>query len=1023
MSLEIARSAIERPVNTWLLILLCLIGGLWGLDSVGRLEDPAFTIKQALVVTAYPGANAFEVEQEVTESLESRIQQLPQIKRITSKSKPGISEITVEIKDTYDKHTMPQVWDELRRKVNDAQKDLPQGTQPSIVNDDFGDVYGIFYAVTAPGFSTKEILNISTFLRRELLTVPNVAKVETAGERKETIYIEISSDRITRLGLSTQQVLAIIQSENTVADAGAVTVEGRRIRIVSGEGFGSLAQIENLRIGKPGTTEQISLIDIADISRQATEIPDHLVRFNGSDAFTLAVSGVADANIVVVGKAVETRLEELKERIPLGVEIAPIYEQHKVVDDSINGFIENLIISVAIVILVLCLMMGWRIGLIVGATLLLIVLGTLLFMSLFGIDMERISLGALIIAMGMMVDNAIVVAEGMLINMQRGMRAKEAACLAADRTQVPLLGATVIGIMAFSGIGLSSDITGEFLFSLFAVISFSLLLSWVLAITVTPLFGYLFLTVKLADSGVDPYASSVYQVYEAVLRGVLHARVLTIVALVLITVACFAGFGSVKQEFFPYSNTPLFYINYQLPEGADIRTTAQDMAEIDDLIRAKDNVVSVASFTGRGASRYMLTYTPEQPNSSYGQFIVRVNDRSLIDRLAAELKQELSGAYPNAEVRTQRLVFGPSVGSKIEVRFSGSDPAILRQLGTEATNIMAANDGLIDVRTNWRQKEPVLAPVFNAERARIAGIGLNEVALSLQFATAGVKASTYRENDKLIPIVVRPPDVERHDASRLNDRLVYSAMTQTFVPIMQVIDQFETVSEDVLVHRRNRVRTLTAQADPAFGLTADQAFKRIKSQVEAIKLPANYKMEWGGEYESSRDAQTALNSKLPVSMLVMLIISILLFGKVRQPLIIWLVVPMSVCGVVIGLLSSGKPFSFMALLGLLSLSGMLMKNAIVLVDEIDTQIAEDKDHYDAVIHASVSRIRPVFLAAGTTILGMLPLLNDAFFASMAVTIMGGLAFATLLTLIAVPVLYSLFFKIKPSPASDGAERR
>jgi len=321
---------------------------------------------------------------------------------------------------------------------------------------------------------------------------------------------------------------------------------------------------------------------------------------------------------------------------------------------------------------------------------------------------------------------------------------------------------------------------------------------------------------------------------------------------------------------------------------------------------------------------------------------------------------------------------------------------------------------LLDIRTDWRQKETVLAPVFNAERARIAGIGLNDVALSLQFATTGVKASTYRENDKLIPIVVRPPDNERHDPGRLNDRLVYSATTQTFVPISQVIDRVDTLGDDGLILRRNRVRTLTAQAEPAPGFNANQAFKRIKDQIEAIELPVDYKMEWGGEYESSRDAQTALNSKLPVSMLVMLIISIVLFGKVRQPLIIWLVVPMSVCGVVIGLLSTGKPFSFMALLGLLSLSGMLMKNAIVLVDEIDTQIAEDKDHYDAILHASVSRIRPVFLAAGTTILGMLPLLSDAFFASMAVTIMGGLAFATLLTLIAVPVFYALFFKITPT---------
>jgi len=594
------------------------------------------------------------------------------------------------------------------------------------------------------------------------------------------------------------------------------------------------------------------------------------------------------------------------------------------------------------------------------------------------------------------------------------MSAKKAACNATNRTQIPLLGATVIGIMAFSGIGLSDDVTGEFLFSLFAVISFSLLLSWVLAITVTPLFGYLFLSVKNSDSEIDPYAGSVYKVYQTVLKAVLQARVLTVIALIVITIACFAGFGSVKQEFFPYSNTPLFYIHYQLPEGADIRATAKDMTEIDPLIRAKKGIVSTASFIGRGASRYMLTYNPILPDSAYGLFIVRVTERHLIDGLATELKQELSAAYPNAQIRTERLVFGPAAAAKIEARFSGADPTILRALGEQATSILSSNPALVDVRTDWRQQETVLAPVFNAERARIAGVGLNEVALSLEFATTGVQVSTYRENDKLIPIIVRPPAYERHDPRLLKDRLVYSAMTQSLVPMTQLIDHIEIQSQEALIHRRDRVRTLTALADPALGLTANYARNQIKQQIEAIPLPDNYKMEWGGEFETSRDAQTALNSKLPVSMLVMLIISILLFGKVRQPLIIWLVVPMSVCGVVIGLLVTGKPFSFMALLGLLSLSGMLMKNAIVLVDEIDTQITEDKSHYQAIIYASVSRIRPVFLAAATTILGMLPLINDAFFASMAVTIMGGLAFATLLTLIAVPVFYSLFFKIKPT---------
>ncbi|MBE0434571.1 MAG: efflux RND transporter permease subunit [Methylomicrobium sp.] len=1013
--MDIARAAIERPVNTWLIILTCLIGGLWGLSTVGRLEDPAFTIKQALVITPYPGATAEEVELEVTEPLESAIQQLPQIKHITSRSKPGISEIEVEIKDTYDSRTMPQVWDELRRKVGDAQQTLPEGTNPSTVNDDFGDVFGIFYAITAPGFSDREILDLAKFLRRELLTVTNVAKIETAGMRTETIYVEVSNARLARFGLPMAQVLNTISSENSIADAGAVTIDDRRIRITTAAGFDSVSAIEALRIGRPGSTEQISLIDLAEIRREPTEIPDHLVHFNGMPAFTLAISGVTDANIVTVGQAVEARLAELAPRIPLGIEIHPIYEQHKVVDQSIDDFIVNLIVSVSIVILSLCLMMGWRVGLIVGATLLLTVLGTVFLMRVFHIDMERISLGALIIAMGMLVDNAIVVAEGMLINMQHGMNGKDAATVSVKRTQLPLLGATVIGIMAFSGIGLSPDVTGEFLFSLFAVIAMSLLLSWILAITVTPLFGHLFL--KVEQTGEDPYRAWIYQAYRKILAGTLKAKTLTALIMVLLTAACFAGFGMVKQAFFPDANTPLFYIHYQLPQGSDIRSTERDIGEIDAIIRAKPAVVSVASFIGQGASRYMLTYAPEQPNNSYGLFIVRTESLDPIPALAAELKSELSVAYPNAEIRTERLMFGPGGGAKIEARFSGPDSAVLRRLGKEALDIMRADGNLIDLRTNWRQKELVMKPVYSPERARIAGIGLSDLALALQFASTGVKAGTYREDDKQIPIVVRPPDTERRDAKQLRDRLVWSNADQSYIPIAQIAERFETVSEDTLIHRRNRVRTLTAQADPLPELTADQAFRRIRAQIEAIPLPSGYRFEWGGEYESSTDAQNALNAQIPVGFVVMLVISILLFGKVRQPLIIWLVVPMSVCGVVIGLLISNQPFSFMALLGLLSLSGMLMKNAIVLVDEIDAQIDEGKHGHAAIVDAGVSRLRPVFLAAGTTILGMIPLLTDAFFASMAVTIMGGLAFATVLTLVAVPVLYALFFGIKAEAAA------
>ena len=1008
--MDIARLSIERPINTWLLILLCFLGGIWALITLGRLEDPAFTIKQAIVVTPYPGATAMEVEEEVTELMESSIQQLSQLRRIQSRSLPGLSEITVEIKDTYKGDEIPQIWDELRRQVSDAQGDLPPGTRPSQVVDDFGDVYGIFYAVTAESFSDREIRELARFLRRELLTVPGVAKVSTQAVPEENIYVEVSHEKLTRLGLPIDQLLNTLQTENSVEEGGELRVGDQRVRVVPRPGLGSLASLESLRVGRPGSTEQLSLIDIAEIKRQPTETPRQLIRYNGKQAFTLAVAGVADTNIVKVGQAVDAHLAALDSRIPLGVELHPIYEQHQVVDEAINSFMLNLAMSVAIVIGVLCIFMGWRVGIVVGMTLLLTVLGTTFFMRIFQIEMERISLGALIIAMGMLVDNAIVVAEGMLINMQKRLTSRQAASDAVARTKIPLLGATVIGIMAFSGIGLSPDATGEFLFSLFAVIGISLLLSWVLAVTVTPLLGHYLLRVKPSNDSDHLYSGRIYRLYSRVLNLALTHKGKTATLLLAITLGSYAGFGWVKQGFFPDSNTPLFYINYQLPQGSDIRATARDIQAIEQRVLKKEGVENVASFIGQGASRFMLTYEPQQPDSSYGQLIVRVEDRKLIDGLAAELREDLSRDFPDAQIYTQRLVFGPGGGAKIQARFSGSDAQILRELGEQAVAILQQEPAVTDVRHNWREQELTLSPVFNEERARYAGISRQDLAETLKFSTVGVQAGSYREGVERLPIIGRPPEDERLDAQHLNDRLIWSTTERAYVPLTQVVSGFELVAEEARIHRRDRVRTLTVEAEPAVGNTADEALRLIRADIEALPLPDGYALEWGGEYENSEEAQASLAQQLPFSFLVMLVISVLLFGRLGQPLVIWLVVPMSATGVVLGLLITGLPFSFTALLGLLSLSGMLMKNAIVLVDEIDHQLIQIKDRRQALLQASVSRLRPVFLAAVTTILGMLPLLFDAFFASMAVTIMAGLAFATLLTLIAVPVLHALLLR-------------
>ena len=1015
MAMSLAAGSISRPVTIWLAIIFCVLGGLWGLSTVGRLEDPSFTLKTALVFIPYPGATAEEVEEQVSEVVEGALQQMKQLDRIESKSTPGMSQITVEIEDTYGPDEMPQVWDEMRRRLRDIRGELPDGARDPRINDDFGDVYGMFYAVTAKGYSPSEQREIARFLRRGLVSVDGVAKVEIQGLTEEEITVAVSSSRISSLGLPPNQILAAISDENRVFANGEVTEGPARLSVSVPQGYATVAGIEALRLGAPGEVGQISIADIARVTRGETEQPDQVIRHNGERAFTLGVSALTDRNVVEVGGGVEERMSVLIAQLPTGVKVSPIYEQHKVVDAAVSNFLIGLGQSVAIVVGALMLTMGWRAGIVVGATLALTVLATIFFMSVFGIQMERISLGALIIAMGMLVDNAIVITEGMVIGMARGKSAEKAASETEAATSIPLLGATVIGIMAFSGIGLSPEATGEFLFSLFAVIGISLLLSWILAVTVTPYLGALMLRApKIASE--DPYKGAFYAVYRGILWGALRSRWLVVLAVVGVTVASLMAFGQVKQAFFPASTTPLFYVQYQLPQGADIRTTDADMKRLETVLRETQDVKDVATLVGRGASRFMLTYTPEQANSGYGQLIVRVEDAAMIPALAESLRKTLPPQFPNALVRIEELVFGPPSGADVAVRFSGPNPVILRALADEAMLIYREAGTITDPRTDWRQRELTIIPIVDEARMRLAGANRQSIADTIEYGTSGLRVGTLREGDTEVPLILRAPEIERDGVERLRDLEVWSQGGGVYVPMSGLVERFEARLSEALILRRDRERTISALGGARGDLTADEAFRSVREEIEAIELPPEYAMEWGGEFESASDAQASLGRQLPLGFLVMLTISILMFNKLRQPLILWLVVPMSVTGMVLGLLFTGLPFTFTALLGFLSLSGMLMKNAIVLVEEIDAQRANGVENYKAVMDGSISRLRPVVLAAGTTIFGMLPLLPDAFFASMAVTIMGGLAFASILTLVLVPVLYALFFRVRP-PAS------
>jgi multidrug efflux pump subunit AcrB len=1019
--LSIARLSIERPVLTWIVIIFCLFGGLHGFMNVGRLEDPAFTIKEAVIFTPYPGATAQEVEDEVTEYLETALQQLSEVHEIRSESSPGISEIHVVIEDTFDGDELPDIWTKMRARVRDAQPGLPPGVGEPRIFDDFGDTYGIFYAVTSDGYSDDWVREIARMLRRELLVVDGVARVAVEGEPEERIYIEIAQQDLAAIGLSYGQLLSEIGNENAVVDAGLTPMGERYVRLDIPPTASGVDAIRNLLITPGNGGPPIRVSDFATVRRAPIDRPDRLIYQDGQRAFTLAVAGQADANIVDVGRAVERRLLELEPQIPLGFELHPIYEQHVVVDQAINDFLVNLAMSVGIVITVLCLFMGWRAGLTVGSVLFLTVSGTVFFMNMFGIEMERISLGALIIAMGMLVDNAIVVTEGMLSGIKRGKPRLEAAEDAVQNTQWPLLGATVIGIMAFAGIGLSPDATGEFLFSLFAVIAISLLLSWVLAVSVIPMVGHAFFGAERAKaeaagmSGNDEaalYAGGFYSAYRSLLQGALGARWLVLVGLLGVTAACYYGFGQVRQSFFPETNTPLFYVNLEFPEGEDILATDAAAQEIGAFIGAQEETVQHNTFVGAGATRFMLTYASEQPSTSYAQIIVRTQTIEEIPGLGERILEHVRANYPDAETRIDRIVFGPASGAKLEARLSGPEIATLRALSEEALSRLHDEANVVDIRIDWRNRTPVIRPIILEDRAQAAGISRRDIADTLIYGTEGAQVGVFREGETLIPIIARAPEEERGGPGDLSDRLTWSPNQRAYVPISQMIAGFELVSEETLIQRRDRLRTIRVQANPLPGETAAEAFGRFSAALDGLVMPPGYKLEWGGEIESSAEANAALGGTLPFTLVIMLTISFLLFAKVRQPLIIWAIVPMAVNGVVIGLLATNIAFSFTALLGMLSLSGMLIKNAIVLVDEIDMRIAAGTERSLAIRDGAVSRLRPVVLAALTTVLGMAPLLFDAFFQAMAVTIIGGLAFATVLTMIAVPVLYALFFKTR-----------
>lgn len=1003
---------INNRVVTLVITVLMIGMGISSYNSMSRLEDPEFTIKDALIVTAYPGASAEEVEQEVTDEIEQAAQKLGQVDQVTSRSERGLSTVTVTIQDKYDKATLPQVWDELRRKVSDAQGRLPPGAQPSVVIDDYGDVYGVFVVLYGEEYSYAELKDVMDDLRTELLLVEDVAKIDVLGENPEAIYVELNRERMAQIGVPAAAVIQELQRRNVVHDAGRVQV-GREFIALNPTGeVDSIEDIEAIRIS--AGNEQIRLRDIAEVRRGFTEPQKEIVRFNGKRGIAMGISTKSGGNVVTMGAALQKRGEELRKYIPLGMELGVISVQSEAVTTAINNFIVSLIQAVAIVIVVLLLFMGLRSGLLIGFILVVTILGSFIFLNPMGVALERISLGALIIALGMLVDNAIVVVDGMLVRIQKGEEPKDAAIAVVGKTAIPLLGATAIAIMAFAAIGTSQDSTGEFCRSLYQVILVSLSLSWVTAVTITPLLGVMVLKKPdPAQAGAgqkDPYDTGFYRAYRGFLARCIRRRGITLALVAAVFGVSVWGFGFVKSGFFPPSTRPQIMVDMWLPQGTHIDQTAAEAARLGQMLMDDEVSGNVSTMVGKGGLRFLLTYAPEKPNSAFAHFLVDIADGERTDEFIRRIDTEFQDVFPDAQIYAYRFELGPGSKGKIEPRFLGEDPAVLRHLGDQAQAIIEAQPDAKAITNEWRQRVKVVRPQVLEEQASLLGIDKGDIAQTLRQGFAGLTVGVFREEDLILPIILKAPLDENSDIASLANLQIWSPVAGRNVSLAQLVDATETRFEDEIIIRMDRRRSYSIFADSASN-NAAALFEAIRGPIEEIELPDGYRLEWGGEYEDSGEATASLAAKIPPFIGGMIVLTIILFNSLRQPLVIWLCVPLIIIGVTAGLLLFDEAFNFMAILGFLSLVGMMIKNAIVLIDEINTQNGDGVAPLEAILNSGTSRLRPVAMAAATTALGMIPLFGDAFFVAMAITIIFGLVVGSVLTMLILPVIYSVIFRV------------
>lgn len=1008
--MNIPKYSLDNPKVIYFFLAVLMIGGVMAFESLGKKEDSPFVIKSAVLITRYPGATPQEVEQLITEPIEREIQSMRRVYKIKSESYYGMSKINIELSPATPPDEMPQMWDELRRKVLNIQPQLPQGASVISVSDDFGDVFGIYFGLAATeGFSYHDLREWGQRIKTELVTVPGVQKVALYGEQTEVVNAFISMSKLANSGLNLNTVIQTIKSQNSLINTGEKRAGYIELKILAEGTYKDLNDIRN-QLLVTETGQQIRLGDIAIIEKGYLDPPGSLMRVNGKRAIGIGVSTAPEKDVVKTGEEVRGKLDQLLPLMPVGIELITLYPEDQIAREANNGFILNLVESLAIVIFIILIVMGARAGMLIGSSLLFSIGGTLLVMQFIGVGLNRTSLAAFIIAMGMLVDNAIVVTDNAQISIRRGMSRREALIRGAILPQWGLLGATLIAIFSFLPLYLAPSAVAEIVKPLFVVLAVSLGLSWILALTQTPVFGNFILKEKKDDTARDPYDTKFYNGFAKVLRKLIRYKIVTIAGVILLFVLSLVIMGLMPQNFFPNMDKPYFRADCFLPEGYSIRESEKMLSDIENYLMQQEEVVNVSTTLGGSPLRYYLASTSFGPKPNFGNILIEVKEKAYTAEVEERLNRYVRQNYPNMLVRSSLFKLSPAVEAAIEIGFIGENIDTLKNLTEQAMLIMQACPMVTDVRSSWGNMVPVWEPVYSQERGQRLGITRQAVAYALKVATNGLPLGDYREKDLFMPILLKEENYEAGNLDNMRTLPVFSA-TGSAVPLAQVVDRFDLNYNYNVIKRYNRERVMMAQCDPKRGANTKQAFRKVWEEVQKIEVPPGYRMKFFGEDESQVESNEALAANMPLTFILMFVVLLLLFRTYRKPIVILLMVPLIFIGVVFGLLVLGRMFDFFALLGLLGLVGMNIKNAIVLVDQIGIEQANGLAPLEAVIQATKSRIVPVTMASGTTILGMLPLLFDAMFGGMAAGIMGGLLVASLLTIIVLPVTYSLIFRI------------